>query len=75
MKFEPTIVMDFNQKRLKFEKPLQVWQTSKLENVREIFKKVQEAINGQYYVAGFHTSALPLSINISAFVSLMRSFH
>ncbi len=53
MKREPTVIIDFNQARLKFEKPLQVWQTSKLENVREIFEKVQEAINGQYYVAGY----------------------
>ncbi|MFB7817241.1 aminodeoxychorismate synthase component I [Paenibacillus chitinolyticus] len=53
MKGEPTIIFDFNQTRLKFGKPLQVWQTSKLENVREIFEKVQEAINGQYYVAGY----------------------
>jgi para-aminobenzoate synthetase/4-amino-4-deoxychorismate lyase len=50
---EPTIIIDFNQKRLKFEKPLQIWQTSSLENVREIFEKVQEAIHAQYYVAGY----------------------
>ncbi|MCQ6564051.1 aminodeoxychorismate synthase component I [Paenibacillus mendelii] len=45
--------MDFNQKRLKFEKPLQVWQSYNKENVKEIFDKVQEAINNQFYVAGY----------------------
>ncbi|MCR8630199.1 aminodeoxychorismate synthase component I [Paenibacillus radicis (ex Xue et al. 2023)] len=53
MKHESNIIIDFNQKRLKFEKPLQVWQTHKLENVKGIFEKVQEAIDGQFYVAGY----------------------
>lgn len=53
MKHEPIIIIDFNQKRLKFEKPLQVWQTHKTENVKGIFEKVQEAINKQFYVAGY----------------------
>jgi para-aminobenzoate synthetase/4-amino-4-deoxychorismate lyase len=52
MKHEP-IIIDFNQKRMKFEEPLQVWQTGKLENIKGIFEKVQEAINGQFYVAGY----------------------
>ncbi|MBP1989649.1 aminodeoxychorismate synthase component I [Paenibacillus eucommiae] len=53
MKEEPIIIIDFNHKRLKFEKPLQVWQTHNPENVEHIFEKVQEAINGQFYVAGY----------------------
>ncbi|QMV42893.1 hypothetical protein FPL14_18140 [Cohnella cholangitidis] len=53
MKDEPVIVIDFNQRRLKFEKPLQVWQTCRTEQVKSIFEKVQEAIDGQYYVVGY----------------------
>jgi para-aminobenzoate synthetase/4-amino-4-deoxychorismate lyase len=53
VKDEPIIIIDFHQKRLKFEKPLQVWQTHKPENVKDIFEKVQEAIDGQFYVAGY----------------------
>lgn len=53
MKHKPTVIMDFNQKRLTFEKPLQIWKTHKLENVDEIFEKVQQAIQDQYYVAGY----------------------
>lgn len=53
MKHEPTIIIDFNQKRMKFEKPLQIWQTHKLEEISGIFEKVQEAIDGQFYVAGY----------------------
>ncbi|WP_240420800.1 aminodeoxychorismate synthase component I [Paenibacillus periandrae] len=53
MKHEPTIIIDFNQKRLKFEKPLQIWQTHKLEEISGIFEKVQEAIDEQFYVAGY----------------------
>jgi para-aminobenzoate synthetase/4-amino-4-deoxychorismate lyase len=47
------IVIDFNQKRLTFENPLQVWQTRRLEDVRGIFQQVQKAIDKQYYVAGY----------------------
>ncbi|MNI08816.1 Aminodeoxychorismate synthase component 1 [compost metagenome] len=53
MKDEPIIVMDFNQKRLKFDKPLQIWQSNRLEDVQGIFEKVQEAIDKQLYVVGY----------------------
>ncbi|SFM26841.1 aminodeoxychorismate synthase, component I [Paenibacillus sp. 1_12] len=52
MEYEP-IIFDFNQKRLKFEKPLHVWQTYYLEDVIDVFEKVQKAINEQFYVAGY----------------------
>ncbi|NQX60673.1 aminodeoxychorismate synthase component I [Paenibacillus qinlingensis] len=53
MEQTPNLIVDFNQKRLKFEKPLQVWQTHKLEDIKGIFENVQEAIAEQFYVVGY----------------------
>ncbi|WP_218033899.1 aminodeoxychorismate synthase component I [Paenibacillus koleovorans] len=50
---EPTVIIDFHHKRLRFEKPLHVWQTSRLDEVKPIFEQAQVAIRDQLYVAGF----------------------